>query len=44
MNKSFFLLSFIMGVVVLSSNFLVQFPINYYGLNEILTYGLINIK
>lgn len=39
MNKSFFLLSFIMGVVVLSSNFLVQFPINYYGLNEILTYG-----
>ena len=39
MNKSFFLLSFIMGVVVLFSNFLVQFPINYYGLNEILTYG-----
>jgi uncharacterized integral membrane protein (TIGR00697 family) len=28
-----------MGVVVLFSNFLVQFPINYYGLNEILTYG-----
>ena len=28
-----------MGAVVLSSNFLVQFPINYYGLNEILTYG-----
>jgi len=28
-----------MGVVVLSSNYLVQFPINYYGLNEILTYG-----
>ena len=28
-----------MGVVVLSSNFLVQFPVNYYGLNEILTYG-----
>ena len=39
MNKSFFLLSFVMGVVVLFSNFLVQFPINYYGLNEILTYG-----
>ena len=32
-------LSFLMGVVVLSSNYLVQFPINYYGLNEILTYG-----
>ena len=28
-----------MGVVVLSSNFLVQFPVNHYGLNEILTYG-----
>ena len=28
-----------MGVVVLSSNFLVQFPVNYYGLNELLTYG-----
>ena len=28
-----------MGVVVLSSNYLVQFPINYYGLTEILTYG-----
>ena len=33
------LLSFLMGVVVLSSNYLVQFPVNYYGLNEILTYG-----
>ena len=39
MNKLFLLLSFLMGVVVLSSNYLVQFPINYYGLNEILTYG-----
>lgn len=39
MSKSFLLLSFLMGVVVLSSNYLVQFPINYYGLNEILTYG-----
>ena len=28
-----------MGVVVLASNYLVQFPINYYGLEEILTYG-----
>ena len=39
MNRSLLSLSFVMGVVVLSSNFLVQFPINYYGLNEILTYG-----
>ena len=28
-----------MGVVVLASNYLVQFPIKYYGLEEILTYG-----
>ena len=28
-----------MGVIVLSSNYLVQFPIKHYGLEEILTYG-----
>ena len=28
-----------MGVVVLASNYLVQVPITYYGLEEILTYG-----
>ena len=39
MTKRFLLLSFLMGVIVLSSNYLVQFPINYYGLEEILTYG-----
>ena len=39
MNKIFITLSILMGVVVLSSNYLVQFPINYYGLSEILTYG-----
>ena len=39
MNRLFFLLSLIMGVVVLSSNYLVQFPIRYYDLEEILTYG-----
>ena len=39
MSKSFFLLSFLMGVVVLSSNYLVQFPIHYYGLDKVLTYG-----
>ena len=39
MNKLFLVLSFLMGVVVLSSNYLVQFPIKYYGLEEILTYG-----
>ena len=39
MNKLFVLLSLVMGVVVLASNYLVQFPINYYGFEEILTYG-----
>ena len=39
MSKLFLLLSFIMGIVVLASNYLVQFPIQYYGLDEILTYG-----
>ena len=39
MNKLFILLSFLMGVVVLSSNYLVQFPIKHYGLEQILTYG-----
>ena len=39
MNRVFLILSFLMGVVVLGSNYLVQFPIKYYGLEEILTYG-----
>ena len=39
MNKLFLILSFLMGVVVLTSNYLVQFPIKYYGLQEMLTYG-----
>ena len=39
MNKVFFTLSFLMGLVVLASNYLVQFPIKHYGLEEILTYG-----
>ena len=39
MNKIFLILSFLMGLVVLASNYLVQFPIKHYGLEEILTYG-----
>jgi len=39
MSKLFLLLSLVMGIVVLASNYLVQFPIQYYGLQEILTYG-----
>jgi len=38
-NKWFFILSFLMGAVVLASNYLVQLPIKYYKLEEILTYG-----
>ena len=39
MNKYFLSLSFLMGLVVLASNYLVQFPVNYYGLQNVLTYG-----
>ena len=39
MNRLFLILSFLMGVVVLTSNYLVQFPLKYYGLEKILTYG-----
>ena len=39
MNKVFIIFSFVMGIVVLASNYLVQFPIMYYGLEQILTYG-----
>ena len=39
MNKLFLTLSIVMGFVVLISNYLVQFPVKYYGLENILTYG-----
>ena len=39
MNRLLLLLPVLMGVVVLYSNYLVKFPIKYYGLEEILTYG-----
>ena len=38
-NKLFFLLAFLMAAVVALSNYLVQFPINYLGLENLLTYG-----
>ena len=38
-NRFFFLLAFLMALVVASSNYLVQFPIRYAGLEELLTYG-----
>ena len=42
MNKPFIFLSFLMGVIVLTSNYLVQFPIKFYNLQNILTYGALS--
>ena len=38
----YYKLSILMGLVVVISNYLVQFPIEYLGLNEILTYGALS--
>ena len=38
-NHFFFVLAFLMAFVVVLSNYLVQFPINYFGLENLLTYG-----
>ncbi len=35
----FYKLSVLMGLIVVASNYLVQFPIQYFGLSDILTYG-----
>ena len=35
----FIVLSFFMGVVIIVSNYLVQFPINKFNLQDVLTYG-----
>ena len=42
MNRLFILLSLLMGAVVLASNYLVQFPIKFYNLQDILTYGALS--
>jgi len=38
-NKFFFILAFLMALVVTLSNYLVQFPVNYLGFQDLLTYG-----
>ena len=38
-RKFFLILSFFMGLIVISSNYLVQFPVKFYKLENILTYG-----
>ena len=39
--RPLFILAFFMAVFVAASNFLVQFPINYFGMEEVLTYAAI---
>ena len=41
-NRFFFILAFSMALVVVLSNYLVQFPINYLGLKNLLTYGALS--
>ena len=38
-KRFFFILVLLMAVVVALSNYLVQFPVNYIGLQDIFTYG-----
>ena len=38
-NRFFFILALFMALIVALSNYLVQFPINYFGLKNVLTYG-----
>ena len=38
-SRFFFILAFLMALVVALSNYLVQFPVNYFGLKDLLTYG-----
>ena len=38
-NKLFFILAFSMALVIALSNYLVKFPVNYFGLQNLLTYG-----
>ena len=35
----YYKLSILMGIIVVLSNYLVQFPVQYFGLSEVLTYG-----
>jgi queuosine precursor transporter len=38
-NRFFFILTFLMALIIVLSNYLVQFPVNYMGLQDVLTYG-----
>jgi len=38
-SRFFLILAFLMSLVVVISNYLVQFPVNYFNLQDLLTYG-----
>ena len=38
-NRFFFILTLLMATIVALSNYLVQFPVNYIGLQDLFTYG-----
>ena len=38
-NRLFFILALLMALIVALSNYLVQFPVTYFGLSDLLTYG-----
>ena len=38
-NGFFFILAFLMALIVILSNYLVKFPVNYLGFQDLLTYG-----
>tara|TARA_B100000029_G_scaffold491941_1_gene552665 strand:+ start:844 stop:1431 length:588 start_codon:yes stop_codon:yes gene_type:complete len=38
-NRLFFILVFLMAIIVALSNYLVQFPVNFFNLENVLTYG-----
>jgi queuosine precursor transporter len=38
-NRFFIILAFLMALIIVLSNYLVQFPINHFGLKDLLTYG-----
>jgi uncharacterized PurR-regulated membrane protein YhhQ (DUF165 family) len=38
-NRLFFILAFLMALIVVLSNYLVQFPVKYFNLQNLLTYG-----
>ena len=41
-NKLFYLLALLMACVIVLSNYLVQIPINYFRLDNLLTYGALS--